>query len=398
MSKFPTLNDIDVAGKRVIVRMDLNVPMLAGRVTDNTRIVRLLPTLNELLTKKAKIIIISHLGRPKGKYVTDLSLAPLVDALASVLEGVTIKFGVDCIGKEAEKASNELQAGEILLLENIRFHAGEEVNDAEFAAALAALGDIYVNDAFSASHRTHASVVGITKYLPFAAGRLMEEELTNLNSLFSGSKTPFTAIVGGSKVSTKLELLENLIKKVDNLIIGGAMANTFLAARGVNVGKSLYEENLKPTAERIMASAAANNCRILLPVDAVVTKEFVVRAASNVVGIDEIPADSMMLDVGPESVAEFAAAIKESQTLIWNGPLGAFETSPFDNSTVSLARTVARLTKSGKLKSVAGGGDTVAAMAHAGLSDNISYLSTAGGAFLEWLEGKSLPGVEALGG
>jgi len=395
---FPTLDDVNVAGKRVIVRMDLNVPMVAGRVTDNTRIVRLLPTLHELIKKKAKIIILSHLGRPKGKYVTDLSLAPLVDALAAVLPGVKIRFGVDCVGREAESAAAELKSGEILLLENLRFQAGEEENDPAFSAALAKLGEIYVNDAFSSSHRSHASVVGITGLLPFAAGRLMEEELNNIEKYFARPERPFTAVVGGAKVSTKLALLESLIAKVDNLIIGGAMANTFFFAQGLSVGKSLCEKELKSTAARILAQAKEKGCKIHLPVDAVVAESFAAHAASDVVDIGHIPKDSMMLDVGPETLGSFADVLKASKTLIWNGPLGAFETNPFDVSTVCLARVAAGLTGAGKLKSVAGGGDTVAAMTYAGLADRFSYLSTAGGAFLEWLEGKTLPGVKALEG
>ena len=394
--RFPTLDDIDVTGKRVIVRMDLNVPMVAGRVTDNTRIVRLLPSLHELLTKKARIIILSHFGRPKGKYVTDMSLAPLVDALAAVLPDVTIKFGVDCVGKEAQEAAASVQPGEILLLENLRFHAGEEKNDAEFAKELASLGEIYINDAFSSSHRAHASVVGITSYLPFAAGRLMEEELSNIEKYFGNVEHPFTAVVGGAKVSTKLQLLESLIEKVDHLIIGGAMANTFAYAQGSSVGKSLCEPDLKDTALRILEQAKKSGCTIHLPTDAVVAEKFAAHAVSDVVGNSDIPADSMILDVGPESVDRFSEVLRNTKTLIWNGPLGAFETSPFDVSTVSLARVAAGLTRKGLLKSVAGGGDTVAAMTYSGLAERFSYLSTAGGAFLEWLEGKVLPGVKAL--
>ncbi len=396
--RFPTLDDIEVAGKRVIVRMDLNVPMIAGRVTDNTRVVRLLPTLHELIRKKARIIILSHLGRPEGKYVPDMSLAPLVDALAAVLPGVSIKFGVDCIGTEAEAAVNNLKSGEILLLENVRFHDGEEANDPEFSKALAQLGDIYINDAFSSSHRAHASVVGITRFLPFAAGRLMEEELGNIEKFFGKVERPFTAVVGGAKVSTKLELLESLIDKVDHLIIGGAMANTFLFAQGVAMGKSLCEANLKDTALRILDRAQKKGCTIHLPQDAVVAETFAAHAASDVVGIGDIPKGAMILDVGPETVNAFADCLKHSKTLLWNGPLGAFETSPFDVSTVNLTRVVAALTREGKLKSVAGGGDTVAAMTWSGLAGRFSYLSTAGGAFLEWLEGKVLPGVAALEG
>lgn len=396
--KFPTLDDIDIAGKCVIVRMDLNVPMRAGRVTDNTRVVRLLPTLHELLKKKAKIVILSHLGRPMGKFNTDYSLAPLVDALANVLPGVTIKFGVDCVGKAAEDAVAALKAGEILLLENLRFHASEESNDPEFAKALAKHGDIYINDAFSSSHRAHASVVGITKYLPFAAGRLMEEELNNIEKFFGQVERPFTAIVGGAKVSTKLELLESLITRVNHLIIGGAMANTFCFAQGIKVGKSLCEENMKETALRILEQAKKKGCTIHLPIDVIVAEQFSAHAPSDVVDIHHIPKNSMILDVGPETLNHFADCLKQSRTLLWNGPLGAFETSPFDVSTVNLARVVASLTRTGKLKSIAGGGDTVAAMTYSGLAERFSYLSTAGGAFLEWMEGKTLPGVAALMG
>lgn len=393
---FPTLDGLDVEGKRVLVRMDLNVPMVAGRVTDNTRIVRLLPTIQELLRKKARVVILSHLGRPGGKYVPDLSLAPLVDALGEVLKGVTIKFGVDCVGREAEQTVASLKPGEIALLENLRFHEGEEANDPEFARALSVHGDLYINDAFSCSHRAHASVVGLNAHLPFAAGRLMEEELTALHSLFSASLKPFTVIVGGSKISTKLELLENLITRVDHLIIGGAMANTFLLAQGHAMGKSLVEPDMKKTARRILDKAESLHCTIHLPTDAIVAERFEARAPSDVVPITAIPKDSMILDIGPESVQAFCDQLRASKTLIWNGPVGAFETSPFDVSTVTLARVAASLTKTGALKSVAGGGDTVAALTHAGLADRFSYLSTAGGAFLEWMEGKKLPGVAAL--
>lgn len=394
--KFPTLDDINVANKRVIVRMDLNVPMVAGRVTDNTRIIRLLPTLRELLKKKAKVIIISHMGRPKGKYVTDLSLAPLVDALSAVLPNVRIKFGVDCVGEEAEEAAHELKSGEILLLENLRFHEGEESNDPGFSKSLAKLGQVYINDAFSSSHRAHASVVGITKHLPFAAGRLMEEELGAIEKFFGKAERPFTAVVGGAKISTKLALLESLLTKVDHLIIGGAMANTFLAAQGINIGKSLCEEKLKTTAARILKEAKKKNCAIHLPSDVVVTKVFAAHAESDVVNVRAVPKHSMILDIGPETLARFSDVLKKSRTLLWNGPLGAFETSPFDVATISLARVAASLTGGGKLKSVVGGGDTVAAMTCCGLASRFSYVSTAGGAFLEWLEGKVLPGVATL--
>lgn len=392
---FLTLDDIDVSGKRVVVRMDLNVPMVGGRVTDNTRVVRLLPTLKELLKKKAKIIILSHLGRPKGAYVPDLSLAPIVDALSQAL-GMPVKFGVDCVGTEAEKAVAELKAGEVILLENIRFHEGEEKNRPEFAKQLAAHGDIYVNDAFSCSHRAHASTVGITQYLPFVAGRLMEEELHNIETYLTNPERPFTAVVGGSKVSTKLALLESLVAKVDNLIIGGAMANTFLLAEGYKVGASLCEPDLKDTAKRILAKAKEKGCTIHLPVDVKAAINFEAHAVSSVVPIANVPEYSMMLDVGLESVIKFSKVIKDSKTLIWNGPLGAFETSPFDAATIMLVDYVARRTAEGELRSIAGGGDTVSALRHAGVAEQFSYLSTAGGAFLEWLEGKTLPGVLAL--
>ncbi len=392
---FLTLDDVDVSGKRVVVRMDLNVPMVGGRVTDNTRVVRLLPTLKELIRKKAKTVILSHLGRPKGAYVPDLSLAPIVDALSQAL-AMPVKFGVDCVGAEAEKAVAGLKTGEVILLENIRFHAGEEKNDAEFARQLAAHGDIFVNDAFSCSHRAHASTVGITQYLPFVAGRLMEEELHNIETYLTQPERPFTAVVGGSKVSTKLALLESLVARVDNLIIGGAMANTFLLADGCKVGASLCEPDLKDTARRIRARAKEKGCTIHLPVDVMATTQFAAHAPGTVVPVDKVPADCMMLDVGPESLQQFSDVIRASRTVIWNGPLGAFETSPFDAATIMLARVAARQTAEGKLKSIAGGGDTVSALRHAGLAEQFSYLSTAGGAFLEWLEGKPLPGVLAL--
>jgi phosphoglycerate kinase len=393
---FSTLDSLDVAGKRVVVRMDLNVPMMAGRVTDNTRILRLLPTIRELVGRKARVVILSHLGRPKGRYVTDLSLAPLVDALSEALDGVPIVFGVDCIGAEAQKAIAKAPPGGIALLENLRFHPGEEKNDPDFARELARLGDVYVNDAFSCAHRAHASIVGLAPHMPSAAGRLMEEELNALNDLFSASQPPFSVIVGGSKVSTKLELLEQLIQKFDHLIIGGAMANTFLLAQGAGIGRSLAEPEMVLTAERILQQAEARGRRVHLPVDVVVASRFSAHAESQVVPVTDIPEDAMILDVGPESVMRFAEVLRQTRTLLWNGPLGAFETPPFDGATVMLARVVAGLTRAGLLKSVAGGGDTAAAFAHAGLAERLTYLSTAGGAFLEWMEGKTLPGVEIL--
>lgn len=394
--KLPTLDDVKVEGKRVIVRMDLNVPMQGGKVTDDTRIVRLLPTLNELLKCNAKIVIISHLDRPGGKFVPSMSLAPLVDALSVVMKGREVKFGVDSIGPAAHDAVKAMKSGDILLLENLRFHAQEEAGDKRFARELASHGDIFVNDAFSCSHRAHASVVGINEFIPSVAGRLMQEEVETLSSLFATPKRPMAAVVGGSKVSTKLTLLENLMDKVDFLIIGGAMANTFLFAQGHNVGKSLCEADMKLTAQRIMEKAKKKKCEILLPVDVVTAKTFKAQSPCKVVPVEKMLKDSMILDIGPESVAQFSECLKGCKTVVWNGPLGAFETSPFDVGTVSLARMVASLTQAKKIRSVAGGGDTVAALAHSGLFEGFSYLSTAGGAFLEWLEGKELPGVSAL--
>ena len=394
--KFPKLEDVDVAGKTVLVRTDLNVPMQGGKVTDNNRIVRLLPTLNYLIKKKSRIVLLSHFDRPGGKFVPSMSLAPLVDALSEALGGKEVRFGVDCIGAAARDAIAQLKPGEIVLLENVRFHAEEEKGDAHFAQELASLGDVYINDAFSASHRAHASITGIAKYLPFAAGRLMQEEMVALHTLFSDAKTPMTAIVGGSKISTKLALLESLIDKVDNLIIGGAMANTFLAVQGHGVGKSLIEPKLKATAKRILATAKKKKCSIILPVDAIVGDALVAYQPVETVTIEAIPAQKMVLDIGNESLRIIFDCLAHSRTVIWNGPMGAFETRPFDVSTLMIAREIARLTQSGKLKSIAGGGDTVAALKISGLVDSFSYLSTAGGAFLEWLEGKTLPGVVTL--
>ncbi len=391
----PTLDSIDITGKTVLVRLDLNVPMQAGRVTDATRIHRMIPTMQYLMERHAKVVILSHLGRPKG-FDPAQSLAPLVDALSAALWDRPVKFAPDCVGNAAKLAVEGASAGDVILMENLRFHAEEEANEPEFGRAMAALGDVFVNDAFSCSHRAHASIVGITPYLPSVAGRLMEEEVRALTSVLGNPARPLTAIVGGSKVSTKLDLLLNLVGKVDHLIIGGAMANTFLAAKGVRVGNSLCETNMATTAREIMAKAAASNCQLHLPVDAVVAKQFRAHAASQVVGIDAIPEGQMILDIGPRSVHALEAVIAESKTLVWNGPVGAFETAPFDASTVQIARMVAAASRAGTLHSVAGGGDTNAALAHAGLAEELSYLSTAGGAFLEWLEGKELPGIAAL--
>lgn len=391
----PTLESLDVSGKTVLVRLDLNVPMQAGRVTDATRILRVVPTLQYLMERHAKVVILSHLGRPKGKFDPSQSLAPLVDKLSSVLWDRPVRFSPDCIGGTARRAVEGAEPGDVVLMENLRFHAQEEANDPEFAKALASLGDVYVNDAFSCSHRAHASVVGINPYLPSAAGRLMQEEVTALESLADPAR-PMTAIVGGSKVSTKLELLGNLVAKVDKLVIGGAMANTFLNAQGVHVGASLCENEMADTARGILAEAEKHGCEIVLPSDVVVAKKFAAHAENIVCGVRDIPADGMVLDVGPQSLLKLQEVITGSKTLVWNGPVGAFETAPFDATTVQIARMVAAASRAGTLHSVAGGGDTVAAVAHAGVTAQLGYLSTAGGAFLEWLEGKELPGIAAL--
>jgi len=393
---FKTLDDLtDIAGKRVLVRVDLNVPMDGGKVTDSTRIERVLPTIRELSDKGAKVILLAHFGRPKGERVADMSLAPVAPAVAALL-GKPVVFADDCIGQAAGDAVAELADGEVLLLENTRFHAGEEKNAPDFASALAANGDIYVNDAFSAAHRAHGSTEGIARLLPAYAGRTMQAELEALGSALGDPVRPVLAVVGGAKVSSKIDLLENLVSRVDMLVIGGGMANTFLAAKGVNVGKSLCEHDLADTARKIMAAADKAGCEIVLPADAVVAKEFKAGADNETVSLDAIPADGMILDVGAASIESVKGKIDAARTLVWNGPLGAFEIAPFDTATVAAARHAAGNTRAGKLNSVAGGGDTVAALNHAGAADDFSYVSTAGGAFLEWLEGKALPGVQAL--
>ncbi len=391
-----TLENLDVAGKRVLLRADLNVPMQDGRVSDATRIERLLPTILELSRAGARVVIMSHFGRPDGKASAKLSLAPLAAVLQSALGGKPVAFASDCIGAPAEAMVAKLANGDVGLLENLRFHAAEEANDIGFARALAALGDVYVNDAFSTAHRAHASTQALAKLLPAAAGRLMQAELDALAHAMERPKRPLIAIVGGAKVSTKLELLGNLLAKVDSLVIGGGMANTFLFAEGISVGKSLCERDMAVTARGIAAQARTSGKRIVLPVDAVIAAKLERGVAVATVPISAVPPDQMILDIGPRSVAEIAAAIAASRTLIWNGPLGAFETSPFDAGTTAVARDVARLVASGKLDAIAGGGDTVAALAHAGVEDKLTYVSTAGGAFLEWIEGKELPGVAAL--
>jgi phosphoglycerate kinase len=392
---FQTLDHIDVSGKRVLLRVDLNVPVHDGKISDLTRLERITPTIIELADRGAKVILVSHFDRPKGKRVDSMSLRPVSNALRDVL-GRDVFFADDCLGPVAEDAVGRLEPGQILMLENTRFHPGEEDNDPDMAKRLAALADIYVNDAFSAAHRAHASTEGVARHLPSHAGRLMQRELEALKAALEHPDRPVAAIVGGAKVSTKLDLIGNLLGKVDLLIIGGAMANTFLAAQGVAVGKSLQEADMHDTARAILAEANASGCEILLPVDAVTATEFRHNPPTRTVPIAEVPADAMILDVGPETVALIAARLPALRTLVWNGPLGAFETPPFDAATVALARAVAAATQSGHLRSVAGGGDTVSALRHAGVMQDMSYVSTAGGAFLEWLEGKVLPGIRAL--
>ena len=395
MPRFKTLDDLSVKSKRVLVRADLNVPVKDGRVTDATRIDRLVPTLAELMGKGARVVVLSHFGRPKGGPDEANSLKHLVPDLAKAV-GKPVAFAADCIGPAAESVVAGLKDGEIALLENLRFHKGEEANDAGFADALATLGDLYVDDAFSAAHRAHASIEALAKRLPAAAGRLMQAELEALSKALDKPERPLAAIVGGAKVSTKLDLLGNLVAKVDVLAIGGGMANTFLVAQGIEIGRSLAERDMAETARAILKKAEARNCRIVLPIDAVVAAALKDGVATRTVAIDVVPEDQMILDVGPKSVAELTKLLGECRTLVWNGPLGAFETKPFDAATVAVARAAADLTTAGKLNSVGGGGDTVAALAAAGVEDRFSYVSTAGGAFLEWLEGKTLPGVAAL--
>jgi phosphoglycerate kinase len=392
---FRTLDDLTVKGKRVLVRADLNVPVADGKVTDATRIERQAPTIRELAEKGAKVIVLSHFDRPKGKVVPSMSLKVLVAPLSKAV-GRKVAFADDCIGPKAEEAVAALKDGDVLLLENTRFHKGEEENSPEMAKQLAALGDIFVNDAFSAAHRAHASTEGVARLLPNAAGRSMQAELEHLQKALGNPERPLMAVVGGAKVSTKIALLENLVKRVETLVIGGAMANTFLAAEGYNIGKSLYEPDHLETARKVIHMANEAGAVILLPTDVVVAKDFKQGAAHRTVPITQIGADDMVLDVGPDSVKAFEKRLLTTRTLVWNGPLGAFETAPFDKGTVAAAQKVASVTREGKLLSVAGGGDTVAALAHAGVEDDFTYVSTAGGAFLEWLEGKELPGVEAL--
>jgi len=396
MAAFKTLDDIgDIRGKRVLVRVDLNVPVADGKVTDLTRIERVAPTILELSDKGAKVVLLAHFGRPKGGPDPEFSLEPIARAVSDVV-GRPVGFAKDCIGEVAEGAVFGTPSEGILLLENTRFHKGEEKNDPAFVEALAKNGDFYVNDAFSAAHRAHASTEGLAHKLPAYAGRTMQAELEALEKGLGNPEKPVIAIVGGAKVSTKIDLLMNLVKKVDALVIGGGMANTFLAARGTNVGKSLAEHDLAGTAKQIMIEAAGAGCAIILPTDGVVAKEFKAGAANETVPVEKVPADGMILDVGPKTIEAVNQWIDRAKTLVWNGPLGAFEIEPFDRATVAAARHAAKRTQDGRLISVAGGGDTVAALNQAGVADDFSYVSTAGGAFLEWMEGKELPGVVAL--
>jgi phosphoglycerate kinase len=395
LTAFRTLDDLEVRGKRVLVRADLNVPMKDGAVTDTARIERQAPTLRELAEKGARVIVLSHFDRPKGRIVSAMSLKPVAAVLARAL-GKSVAFAPDCIGDAAKSAVAALKDGSILLLENTRFHAGEEANDPAFTRDVAALGEVFVNDAFSAAHRAHATTEGLAHLLPSAAGRAMEQELSHLNKALGDPERPVMAVVGGAKVSSKIALLENLVKRVESLVIGGAMANTFLAAEGIAVGKSLYEPDHLDTARRVIHLSTESGCAIFLPSDVVVAQEFKLNAAHRTVDAHAVGANEMILDVGPATIAAFGNRLRGTRTLVWNGPFGAFETPPFDAGTNGAAKLVAEATKAGNLLSVAGGGDTVAALNHAGVMDAFSYVSTAGGAFLKWLEGQELPGVAAL--
>ncbi len=396
MANYRTLDDLDVRGKRVLVRADLNVPVRNGEVADATRIERLAPTIETLLDRGAKVVLMSHFGRPDGKPDPAYTLRPVLAPLRQALGGRAVAFAADCVGEAARQVVDALRPGQVALLENLRFHPGEEANSPEFAQALAALGDVYVDDAFSAAHRAHASIAALPHLLPAAAGKLMEAELQALSAALENPARPVLALIGGAKVSTKLDLLHFLVGKVDFLAIGGAMANTLLFAQGREVGRSLCERDMADNARRLLALAGEHGCRVILPEDAVVAAELRPGSAAQTVAIDRVPRDMMILDIGPATVARIGDALDAARVLVWNGPLGAFETSPFDQGTNAVAKKVAALTRSGRLLSVAGGGDTVAALAGAGLGDALSYVSTAGGAFLEWLEGRELPGVAAL--
>ncbi|KGJ03605.1 phosphoglycerate kinase [Paracoccus halophilus] len=395
MADFNTIDDLELDGKVVLVRVDLNAPVENGRVTDTTRIEKIVPTVNDIQEKGGIPVLLAHFGRPKGQRVDDMSLKLVLPALEAAL-GQPVKFAEEAIGGPAKRAVADLQPGDVLLLENTRFYPGEEANDSTFAASLGALGQAYVNDAFSAAHRAHASTEGLAHLLPAAAGRLMEAELKALDAALGNPQRPVAAVVGGAKVSTKLDLLGNLIDKVDHLIIGGGMANTFLVAQGIEIGTSLAERDMAETAREIMDKAERGGCSIHLPADVVVAREFKAGAANETVAADACPADAMILDAGPQTVAAIRQTLASCRTLIWNGPLGAFEIAPFDAATNAAAQAAAELTRAGKLTSVAGGGDTVAALNKAGAAGDFTFISTAGGAFLEWMEGKELPGVAAL--
>jgi phosphoglycerate kinase len=395
LDKLRTTAGADVEGKRVLVRADLNVPIKDGNVTDATRLERLLPGLRDLAGRGAKVILISHLGRPKGRPDPAFTLRPVAEKLGQLL-GTPIAFANDCIGDSAEKTVAALRPGQIAVLENLRFHGGEEKNARDFAKKLAKLGDIFVGDAFSTSHRSHASTEGITHYLPSYAGPLLMEEIDALRTALEQPQRPTAAVVGGAKVSTKIGVLSNLVAKVDKLVIGGGMANTFLQAQGIRVGKSLAEPDLHATAREVVAAAKRKGCEIMLPLDGVVAKELKSSTTTSVVDISQVPDDVMILDIGPKSVAHLSGVLADCRTLLWNGPLGAFEIEPFGAGTFELARAAAAQTRAGRLVSVAGGGDTVAALNSAGVTNEFTYVSTAGGAFLEWLEGRELPGVAAL--
>jgi phosphoglycerate kinase len=397
MTAFRRLEDSDLKGKRALVRVDFNVPMHDGKVSDDTRLRAALPTIETLRKAGAKVVLLAHFDRPKGKRVPSMSLQPVVAPLAALL-GAPVAFADDCIGPTATAGIAALPDGGVILLENTRFHAGEEANDSALAADIAALGDLYVNDAFSAAHRAHASTEGVAHILPAYAGKSMEAELDALDAALGNPRRPVLGIVGGSKVSTKLDLLKNLVAKLDKLAIGGGMANTFLFAQGWEVGASYCEKDLAETAREIMKLAGKHKCELLLPIDTIVAEKLDARAPAFVRGLGEIDHDERILDAGPETIARLTRAMDESNTLIWNGPLGVFETPPFDHGTVAAARHAAARAKNGKLTAVAGGGDTVAALNHAGVADDFTFVSTAGGAFLEWMEGKPLPGVEALRG
>jgi phosphoglycerate kinase len=396
MPKFRTLDDIDVRGKRVLLRADLNVPVKNGTVTDATRIERLAPTIETLLAAGAKIIVMSHFGRPKGARDPAFSLRPLVVPLSRAIGGRDVVFAEDCIGEEAKRVVSALQPGQVALLENLRFHKEEEANSPDFARALAELGDVYVDDAFSAAHRAHASIDALARLLPNAAGKLMQAELTALTAALETPKRPVLALIGGAKVSTKLDLLHFLVGKVDILVVGGAMANTFLFAEGHEIGRSLCERDMADSARQTLALAHRQNCRLVLPEDVVVAAALEPSASTQTVAVEAVPSDMTILDLGPTTISRIAALLEEAHTLVWNGPLGAFEMPPFDTGTVAVATKIGELTRAGKLLSVAGGGDTVAALDAAGVTNQLSYVSTAGGAFLEWLEGRELPGVAAL--